>query len=539
HPAAADVTRLAPRLLAVRVNDQRFQLSKFAKRNKVLVGGVLGIILALTVGLVSTLVMYQRALTARELAATEAARATREASRANAIKDYLLVDMIQAASPDRDGYEVRVTDVLKRAADRVGDRFGTEPDLETEVRSLLGNTFRLLGMRADAIAQQKQRIAVIQRQSPPDAVALAMAYADLASALMLDDQPKDAEEAARKALDLYASGGGSEMNRLAAQVALGAALQAQGRYAEAEPIVRDVLARQERIRGPSARATLITFSILISTVQSQNRTDEALQLSREFVRRCRESDENDRQSTIVAVNNLATALQNAGKFEEAWEYARTLPEDAEKLFPEGHPFRLVALINAGSAARRVNRIDDAVGFLSAAVDVATKTYGPGDYQTERAIGRLRDVYRVTNNIDKAIEWGRLNVRTRLMVAGPGEWESVVKSMSEFEAYSRKHDRASDADIVAWLIATAEDAAPPGSRSRARYLGNLGMALVVFNRPDDAEPLLKRAEQSLSSPGIAERDERDNLAIIYNALAKLAEIQGKVEESKFYRAKVPQ
>ncbi len=537
---AADVERfLRGEPVHARPPSATYQLSKFAKRNKVLVAGVLGVFLALVVGLVSTLVMFRRAQNARELAASEAARASREAARANAIKDYLLVDMIQAASPDRDGYEVRVIDVLRRSSENVNDRFGNEPELEAEVRGLLGNTFRLLGLRPEAISQQQLRIAIIQAQTPIDTHALATAHADLASSFMLNDQPKEAEAAARRAIELYGNASDDYLPIINARVALATSIQAQSRFAEAEPILRDALTRQERLLGPSARGTLITFSVLIATVQAQERKDEALDLSREFVKRSRSSREAGPQSTLVAINNLATALQNAEKYEEAWEYARTLPEETEKLFPDGHPFRIVALVNAGTAARRVNRVDDAVRFLTAAVDMSTRAYGPGDFQTERAVSRLRDVYRVTGQVDQAIQWGRRAVSIRLMVAGPGEWESVVKAMTEFEAYCRRRDRAADADILGWLNASAEQLAPAEGRSRARFLGNLGMSYIVFDRLQDARPILDRAQDALGTPGISERDERDNRAIIYNALAKLAEIEGRTEDAKAYRARIPQ
>lgn len=536
---AADIDRyLRGEPVLARPASATYQFSKFARRNKILVGGVVGIILALSIGLVSTLVMYQKAQHARELAAEQAARAAREADRASAIKDYLLADMIQAASPDRDGYEVRVIDVLKHAADKVQQRFGKEPDLEIEVRGLLGDTFRLLGMRPEAITQQQARIAVLERTQPNATRDLAMVYGDLASAFSLNDQPKEAETAARHALALLGTGDGDDdLNKLSISVALGTALQSQGKFAEAEPLLRDCLARQERLQGRASRPALITLSILNATVQAQGKTDEALELSREFVKRSVEGEGASRQSTVIAINNLCTALQSAGHYDEAWEYARDLPERVEKLFPAEHPFRLVALITAGSAARRVNRNDDAIRLLTQAVDLATTNYGPGDYQTERAISRLRDVYRAIGNIDKAIEWGRLAVRARLMVAGPGEWESVINAMTDFESFSRKRDRAADADILAWLQTTTDQAAPPGTKSRARYLGNLGTSLIVVGRLDQGERTLHLAEQSLDTANVSQVDARDNRTIIYTALAKLAEIRGKPDEAAAYRAKI--
>lgn len=173
---AEDVRRtLRHEPISARPATTLYQLSKFARRNRALVTGVVAAFVALSVGTVVSTAMYLRAEDARRKAvdladeagrASEAAtvaksRAEAEASKVLAINEYLMADFIGAAAPGRDGHEVKLLTVLVRAAENVGKRFEGQPLLEGEIRLLLADALGEVDMRKEAIVHARRGLELV------------------------------------------------------------------------------------------------------------------------------------------------------------------------------------------------------------------------------------------------------------------------------------------------------------------------------------------------------------------------------------------
>src|SRR5206468_2607829 len=114
-----------------------YQLRKFARRNKVLVGGLAAVFVALALGVV--------------VSSWQAVRATKEAAKADAVNAFLQ-DMLSSVDPSQmKGRDVTVRQVLDEAAKKVADgSLQGQPGIEAAVRTTLGKTYQALGLYAEA-----------------------------------------------------------------------------------------------------------------------------------------------------------------------------------------------------------------------------------------------------------------------------------------------------------------------------------------------------------------------------------------------------
>ena len=180
---AADIRRyLKDEPIVARQASAMYQLRKFTKRNKALVGGVAAAIVILVLGVIGTsyglvkstikqkeaeqserdtraaliLVDEQRALAAQRLDEVEEARSAQDlqTETANALVQYFR-DMIHAAGPSVSrGQEITVRQMLEQASEDIEGRFADRPDIRASIRISLGNILFELGdyARASAMA---------------------------------------------------------------------------------------------------------------------------------------------------------------------------------------------------------------------------------------------------------------------------------------------------------------------------------------------------------------------------------------------------
>ena len=82
----------------------------------------------------------------------EKERADEEAGIARAVNDFLQIDLLGEAAPDKNarGNKVTVEELLGRAAARIEGKFDQQPRIEAEIRQTIGDTYRALGEHAAA-----------------------------------------------------------------------------------------------------------------------------------------------------------------------------------------------------------------------------------------------------------------------------------------------------------------------------------------------------------------------------------------------------
>ncbi len=207
---ARDIRRfLAHEPIVARPASAIYQLQKFARRNRVLVSGLLGIFVALSIGLAVSAVLYRRsedrgeklslalsAATAAEKAAQEALVKEQEArseavlqkDRAQATLEELVEAeeyfdrLLSAPTPYVDGSDVRVVDVLERTAAGIDGAFPDRPMLRARMLQRVGKTYSGLGQVAPGLELLRQAAELFERHAQPGTLQMARFKQTLASA---------------------------------------------------------------------------------------------------------------------------------------------------------------------------------------------------------------------------------------------------------------------------------------------------------------------------------------------------------------------
>ena len=233
---------------------------------------------------------------------------------------------------------------------------------------------------------------------------------------------------------------------------LGLLLDAKALHAEAEPLLRRVLAIGEKSFGPDHPNVAVRLNNLAQLLQSTNRLDEAEPLMRRVISISETSLGPDHPNIATALNNLAMLLQNTNRLVEAEPLTRRVVDIFEKFEREtgkAHPNFSGALGNFAELLRATNRLDEAEPLMVRALAIDEKSLGP-------------------DHPNVAI---RLNNLAGLLYA--------TKRLVDAEPLQRR------------ALAIDEKSFGPDHPEVATDLNNLAALLQATNRLDEAEPLMRR------------------------------------------------
>jgi tetratricopeptide (TPR) repeat protein len=228
-------------------------VASFSRRNRAVLIGSLGVIVALAIGLV---------LATREARrANDASRdATSEAESAYAIGEFLSTMTSAVSAYDR-GEDVRVVDMLEQGEARLDEV--SDPRAATVARAVVGAGFLNLGRLQRARELLVPAVERLEALVPGDAPTRLQAEAALAQLLEQEGRFDEAIRLARRILPrAEARFGPGTALPCTVQRTLGVALQRSGSLDEAEAVFRAVMPSYERNRARNARPLATMHNLL-------------------------------------------------------------------------------------------------------------------------------------------------------------------------------------------------------------------------------------------------------------------------------------
>ncbi|MBD3162020.1 MAG: tetratricopeptide repeat protein [Candidatus Eisenbacteria bacterium] len=352
---------------------------------------VFGIVMSIQSGRIAA--ERDRALEAERLAAARLdevtaarTRAEEEADR-SALALEFLTRMIQAPAPGQEGRDVKIVDVLDRAAEESRALSDEDPETMALLHGYLGETYYNLGMFAEAETLWTSALDVSRRAHGPDHEWSIGYETSLSQAFLNQGRMEEAEEMARSALHRASSTlGGDHEKVLVAQNNLANVLIDGDALAEAESLLVENLASKRRVLGEEDPSTLTTMNNLAALQDQQGETGRAEATTRHLLAILEQVLGPDHPHTLVTRNNLAAFLRKQGKFGEALAiYREVLAKKQEVLGPE-HPSTLSTMTGlartlmlsgdpaeAERVARRCyERASDALGVAHPRTEIARK-----------------------------------------------------------------------------------------------------------------------------------------------------------------------
>lgn len=508
-----------------------YHIRKFTQRNRALVAGAGMATGALVAGLIASTVMYLRADEARsqeakmnaeaQVAKSAAIVARNEArdetAKVKLLNDYLLEGFIKAASPARDGHEVKLLSVLYRAAETVDERFKDQPAMRSSAHVFFAQAFNSLDMPERAVSHSERAIEAAIEAGGPLAVAVFDASIVHANQLQKGRRFEDADAHIRRAIATFTPVFGADDQRmLRARGFMGGNLQILTRYAEAEPILREVIPKLESALGPSDPNVTSAMSNLAAMLMLMDRGVEGMDIYKELMKRAELNPAIARDERVGMRNNLVAGLLRLKRNAEAAAEAKTLAAEAREVFPAGHRFRGFAMMNAAVALSRNAEVDEAEKLFLTAYDEWLAGEGPAIFELEQLSARIRDFYIRALRAEQAAAWTPVPMRHRLLYAQANEGESISKGVEELRnrlvALGVSEENEAASVRACELLREAGDSfAPVGSVHRVRFFLNLARAAAALGQVGVARTAL--AEAKSASGGTYSVDEAALAAVV--------------------------
>ena len=367
-----------------------YRCRKFVRRHRLQVAFAAGLTVAIITGLIFAWIGFaraqrerDRAIEAEKLAQSHQLTAQREASRSAQVAKFLK-DMLGGASPAI--AQGRDTTILRQILDKTASRLKVElaeqPEVEAELRMVLGQIYRDL-----------------------DDFTIANAMYD-------------------RALELRRRGYGDPQLEVADSLhSLADLRQRQRRYAEAESLFREALAIRRQLLGERHPEIARTLSRLASVLKAEGKLAEvnellsqAEQLTRDTLEILRANPESEPEETLRAMSQLRSTLMKLGKYAEAETVIREyLAQKSETNSLGG------TLFDLSQALFYQNKFEEAEVTGREVVAIRRKAFGDAHSETAKALTYLANVLRARGQLPEA-EAAVREVVAILDQTAPGSWK---------------------------------------------------------------------------------------------------------------------
>ncbi len=483
-----DVSRyLTSQPILARPPSTMYQLRKFAWRNKVLVGGVVAVLMALAVG---TVVSTWQAIRARR--AEVEARKDAETSRQ--VSDFL-VELFEVSDPgEARGNTITAREILDRGAKEIHESLADQPEVQARLMHTMGRVYSNLGLYGQSASLFREVIELstsTQGRTDPDTL---KAMNNLAIVLNKQGTHDEAERLYRAVLEGQRELlGDDHRDTLNTQNNLALLLHNQHKLDEAAELMRGTLEAQRRTLGAGDLQVARSMMNLAFILAAKEELDEAEPLLSEAIDLLDSIVGPDSPVALTARNNYAGLLVDRGKLAEAETVRRELLDVQTRVLGERHPNTLTSLNNLAYLLKRQKKLEDAEQLYRKVVELSLEVKGAAHPHTLLSMLTLGIVQRDRGNLTESHQ--TLSRAIRLL---------------------RENDVQDE-------------------MARGLLEKHYGRTLVALGRYEEAEPYLQRSLDTLTLVlGASHRRTQSTL----EALVELYESWGKPDRAAEWRAKLP-
>lgn len=526
---AADVRRyLRDEPIAARPASAIYNIRKFARRNRGLVGGLVATFLVLLLGAAGTTIGLLSALRANdELARTNStlAAANLALEQTNndlkkvsefqssqftgidvpALGQHIRTDLLDSAAEVEPPIEsvladVNFTDLARSALDAfifsrgintINNQFSDQPMLQARLLQDVATVQRQLGILNQAVAPQRQAMNIRRRElgnDHPDTLksveALGQLQQDLGEYDLAEKHYKEAWTANRR---LH---GDSHLRSLAGQSNMGSIEYAQGNLEAAAELTRTALDSYEALGNPIE--ALATMSVLGSILVEQSKFEEAEQVLRETLRRRRSALGGDDSMTLRSMTNLARLLHKIGKYKEGQALTEESLATYKRLLGDDHPETVEARMLLGDLLTARGKLSEAEPILRDALAAQRRLLGNAHPLTLGSVNNLAAL------LDQIGEYAEAEALFRESLAGHrrlfgDEHFQTLRAIGNLGFVLNLQGKSAEAEpYYRQALAGFQKVFGKEHQLTLSAMGNLGAFLSKMGKHAEAEPLYYEA-----------------------------------------------
>ncbi len=489
---AEDVERyIEHRPILARAPSTIYHLRKLIRRHKLpfFLLAILGVSsLGFAVGMSA---LYARARTAEVGEAQRRIEAEREAQTAQAIKRFLVEDLLTSVRPENAlGRKVTVEEILANASQRIDSAFQERPEIEASIRSTLGQVYQSLG-QYDAAARH--------------------------FAAAVDT--------------LEALHGASDEMVLRATLDLVTATTNAGRLRKAEMLAGNALAASRQLLGADEELTL---DIAVETARVyflNGRHDDARVLLSDCLEQCRQRFGDEDARTKVIQSRLANVgLSGSDRRAANEQLQRAALAEAQRQFGDEHPETFAAMVDLGTTLCIQRRLGKAERFLRKGFAGLTRVSGSDHPRTIRAMRNLALLLRTQDRVDESRALTAQTVAAARRVLGPSHPDTLEEMLYLATDLLRESDYADVVGVCTSVLEISEHTGLQKRQVSARALGLLGYAWLKLGRYAEAEA---RSRQALAVERLIKARPNVSYAWYLELLVAALGAQGSADEGRVF------
>jgi serine/threonine protein kinase/tetratricopeptide (TPR) repeat protein len=514
------------------------RLTRWSKRQPVVAGLIVAVFASLAAGTIVSAWQAVRATRAR--AETDQALVSSEAARnqAEEISNFL-VGAFRAPNPSYEGPEIKAVDLLDRAAAELDAKLADSPEARGKLLTALGETYRGLGLPAQAVAMHQRALTLRQAALGADHPDTISSMQNLATANEACGRHELALALREEVLQLcQAKFGPKHFETLRSMRSLAGSYGYAGRKTEAISLLEETLKLEAAQLGSSHPETLTTMQQLGTLYRTVGRVKDSITLLEKTIEASRVKLDFDHPRVLNAMNNLAVAYRQAGRLDDALRmFEETLRLRRSRLGPK-HPVTLATMHNVAHTLQAARRLDEAAPLYEETLALRRAKLGADDLETlntmrmlgwtlllagrpaeglplfeeslrlhesrfgaehpetQRSMGDLAAAYQATGKFDRAedvlIELVALRKRS-----DAADGLNVCAALERLGLNCLKLQKYVDAEQALRESLTIRETQQPGQWETLNVQSMLGASLTGQNKYAEAEPLLLEANEGLA------------------------------------------
>jgi serine/threonine-protein kinase len=473
---AADIDRHSRREpILARSPTWRYRGSRFVARHRAGVAAASLVALALAAGLAAT--------------TWQARIASQQADRAERVKN-LLVDVFEGSDPDvAAGSTLTAVELLARGEEALLAGLGDEPEIQAELQQIVGTIYTSLGEYDRAAPLLESSVRLRDRHSgPAERAAARAALADLRYAT---SDFADGERIARELLDLRrATHPEASVEYAAALTDLASFVKNQGRYDEAEGILRDALEIDRSVGTPGSVA--IDLNNLGALLTSQARYEEAIASLEESLAIRQQQHPEGHTDVATSMANLALALDKRGDFERADSLYEATLAMRRRLLGEEHALVAMVLNNQATMRQTEGRLEESRKLHGEALRVRRAVFGDDHAVVAASLNNLAIVSYYERDYESAAQTFREALRI-FRLHHDEDHPHVLTGVGNLGAVLRAQGKLDEAEVlVRSTLETRIRVLGPDHHNTGGSWNNLGIILRLQGRYAEAEEPIRNA-----------------------------------------------
>jgi serine/threonine-protein kinase len=455
-----------------------YRLRKFVQRNRGVVVFSLLLATALVGGSVTTTAQARRARAAQ--------------LRAERVNGFLRT-LLSSVSPTTGGRDLPVSEVLDAAARRIEVELANQPDVRSDLETVIGQSYLSLGRYDDAERHFRSALDLHRQIDGPRSVPVAIALDHLGNVYLASGRLDRADTVLRQALEIRRAISSTPDTILANLLDdAGTVAHDEGHYADAERLHREALAIFRQLLGDQSDKVALSIENVGVNLGEQNRWAEAEPLQRRALAILQANHPEPNTMVADVTDALATALDIEGKTAASDSaYVETLALRRRLLGPE-HPKYTYTLVNYSFLVFAQGRYQEADSMAREILALRGKTIAdshPAIAASLQTLGRCEDKLGDTANGRRALEES-LALRRKYLPADNWLIASSEGVLADHHIATRTYANAELLALDAYRIVT-HDFGPANPKSQAAAQRLVGL-YEAWGRPDQAATFRTRA-----------------------------------------------